>query len=104
MAVVVTLLYRDCALEWANMLIVARHVGTHGSCVRSNGMSTRPFAPWWADARAVRPYILLPYFVHFLLIKGHEKANKGNSLEPFVYRGYALLARAYAKTFKRQVR
>lgn len=36
MVVVVTLLYRDCALEWANMLIVARHVGTHGSCVRSN--------------------------------------------------------------------
>ena len=36
MAVVVTLLYRDCAFEWVNMLIVARHVGTHGSYVRSN--------------------------------------------------------------------
>ena len=59
---------------------------------------------WRTDARAVRPYILLPYFVHFLLVKGHEKANKGNSEKPFVYWGYALFARAYVKTFKRQVR
>ena len=36
MAVVVTLLYKDCALEWANILIVAQHVGTHGSYVRPN--------------------------------------------------------------------
>ena len=47
---------------------------------------------------------LLPYFVHFLLIKGHEYANKGNSEKPFVYWGYAPFARAYVKTFKRQVR
>ena len=56
------------------------------------------------DARAVRPYISLPYFVHFLLVKGHEYSNKGNSEKPFVYWGYALFARAYVKTFKRQVR
>ena len=37
------------------------HVGTHGSCVRSNDMSTRPFAPYWADARAVRPYNVLRF-------------------------------------------
>ena len=48
-------------------------------------------------------YLLL-YFVHFLLIKGYENANKGNSEKPFVYWDYALLARAYVKTFKRQVR
>ena len=52
----------------------------------------------------MRPYILLPYFVHFLLVKGHEYANKGNSEKPFVYWGYTLFARAYVKTFKRQVR
>ena len=47
---------------------------------------------------------LLPYFVHFLLIKGHEYSNKGNSEKPFVYWDYARFARAYVKTFKRQVR
>ena len=33
----------------------------------------------------MRPYILLRYSVHFLLVKGHEYANKGNSEKPFVY-------------------
>ena len=47
---------------------------------------------------------LLPYFVHFLLVKGYKNANKGNSEKPFVYRDYARFARAYVKTFKRQVR
>ena len=56
------------------------------------------------NARLVRPYISLSYFVHFLLVKGHEYSNKGNSEKPFVYWGYALFARAYVKTFKRQVR
>ena len=47
---------------------------------------------------------LFLYFVHFLHVKGHENANKGNSEKPFVYWYYALFARAYVKTFKRQVR
>ena len=47
---------------------------------------------------------LLPYFVHFLLVKGREYPNKGNSEKPFVYWYCARFARAYVKTFKRQVR
>ena len=42
-------------------------------------------------------YFLIKNFLILLftnLAKGHEKANKGNSVEPFVYRGYtACLAR-----------
>ena len=46
------------------------------------------------DARLVRPHILRRYFVHFLLIRGHEYANKGNSEKPFVYWGLAHALRA----------
>ena len=69
MAVVVTLLYRDCALEWANMLIVAWHVGTHGSCVRPNNhvcarsipleRTQEPCAPTFS----VRPYRFLKWAI-----------------------------------------
>ena len=54
-------------------LIVYAHVGTHGLCVRSNGLFIVRLLPAcqpvssihlstyfaWADARAVRPYNLL---------------------------------------------
>ena len=54
MAVVVTLLYRDCALEWANMLIVTQHVGTHGSCVRpSNHVCARSILLEWTHEPCV---------------------------------------------------
>ena len=32
---------------------------------------------------------MLSYFIFGRLAKGHEKSNKGNSVEPFVYGRYA---------------
>ena len=66
-----------------NKLIVAWHVGTHGSCVRLNGLVYSPITPHLstcllvhlstysacADARTVRPYIPIVTISHFKM--GH---------------------------------
>ena len=66
------LVYKQASRQ-TDKLIVTLHVGTHGSCVRSNGLFIVRLLPAcqpvyyvhlstyfaWADARAVRPYNLL---------------------------------------------